>query len=113
MQLILLSKCISLNKLTYDGSYVGFGGNTATLGGGAYLEVNSKFYSETLIYHFVGNKIPYYTIQFLYNSALYGGAVYIADETNNSTCTSLSYMEYSTLTECSFQLLVLTGVNSN
>ena len=94
-------------KLTYDGSYAGFGGNTAMLGGGLFLEVNSKFYS--LIYHFVGNKIPYYTIQFLYNSALYGGAVYIADETNNSTCASSSYMVYSTLTECSFQLLELPG----
>ena len=35
--------------------------------------------------------------------------MYIADETNNSTCASLSYIEYSTLTECSFQLLVLPG----
>ena len=94
-------------KLTYDGSYAGFGANTAVLGGGLYLEVNSKFYS--LIYNFVGNKIPYYTVQFRHNSALYGGAVYIADETNNSTCASLSYMVYSTLTECSFQLLVLPG----
>ena len=91
--------------LTYDGSYAGFAGNTAKFGGGIFLEVNSKFY--TLTYHFVGNKIGkigYYTIQFHFNSALYGGAVYIADETNNSTCASTSYMVYSTLTECSFQM---------
>ena len=48
-------------------------------------------------------------VQFYLNSALYGGAVYVTDKTNNSTCASTYYMVYSTLTECSFQVLALPG----
>ena len=52
-------------RLTYDGSYAGFGVNTAMLGSGLFLEVNSKFY--TLTYNFVIIKlVKLATIQ--YNS---------------------------------------------
>ena len=41
------------------------------------------------------------------NSARYGGAVYVADNTNFGTCASSSYELYSTVTECSFQALTV------
>ena len=65
-------------------------------GGGIYLEQSSKL-SVQLSKHAV-------TI-FINNSADYGGAVYVADETNSGTCESKSFEQYSTKTECFIELL--------
>ena len=68
--------------------------NKAQLGGGVCLEVSSKMYLITTkkLMHFVSNK------------ADYGGAIYVADETNNGTCTSsLDTVTAASESECFFQ----------
>jgi transposase-like protein len=68
--------------------------NTAQLGGGVCLEVSSKIYLITTkrLMHFISNK------------ADYGGGIYIADETNNGTCTSsLDTVTAASESECFFQ----------
>ena len=95
--------------------------NSARLGGGMYLEANSKVYIlksvVTYIYYgdfcegeksFYGNCSSMYTIGFYGNSADYGGAVFVADATNSgSTCTSFSFRVHTTLSECFLQSLAL------
>ena len=75
-------------------TYLHFESNSAKLGGGVCLEVSSIMYlitRERLLY-FVGNQ------------ADYGGAIYIADETNNGTCTSsLDSITAASESECFFQ----------
>ena len=75
--------------------------NVAKMGGGLYLKANAKLYilkymSNTLNLHGVN------TIEFTSNSAHYGGAVYIDDDTNSGTCDS------SSETQCFFQALAVT-----
>ena len=48
-------------------------------------------------------------VLFYENTADYGGAVYIADDTNSAMCASFSFKEYSAPTECSIQMLTLHG----
>ena len=73
------------------------------------FEVKSKVY--ILTHNLVKSNNKGTSIAFILNSAFYGGAVYVADDTNYSTCTSSSYMFYSTITECSIQVLALPGRN--
>ena len=56
--------------------------NNAELGGGMYLEVNSKI---NVLKKFP-NVYKFYYLTFIGNHANYGGAVYVADETNSGTC---------------------------
>ena len=48
-----------------------------------------------------------YTFTFIGNSAEYGGALFVADDTNSGTCASTSYKSYSAATECFIQALTL------
>ena len=61
--------------------------NNAEFGGGMYLEVNSKLYvlKASPIYTF-SSSVRVYFINFTDNNASYGGAVYVADDTNSGTC---------------------------
>ena len=68
------------------------------------LEVNTKV--NILNVSKYDSSDAQYTIEFVANSADYGGAVYVADDTNSATCMSTSYMAYSANTECFFQMLV-------
>ena len=73
--------------------------NRAKLGGGMHLSENAKIYfieSE----HLVTGRII-----FTRNTANYGGALYVKDNTTSGACHSLSYSEYSPSTECFFQTL--------
>ena len=80
--------------ITWDEGTIRFQGNYAQFaGGGVCLELNSKLY--ILIANFY--KTNFY---FVNNSAKYGGAVYVADETTSGTCASESQ---STTTECFIQ----------
>ena len=97
----------SLGGFIYKVSYVAFVRNSAWMGGGMCFEVNSKVY--ILTHNLVKSNNKGTSIAFISNSAFYGGAVYVADDTNYSTCTSSSYMFYSTITECSIQVLALPG----
>ena len=56
--------------------------NNAELGGGMYLEVNSKIN----VLKKSPNVYKIYYLTFIGNHANYGGAVYVADETNSGTC---------------------------
>ena len=74
--------------------------NTAQLGGGMYLEVNPKLYimKNTPI------KITVYLMNLTRNHAYYGGAVYVADDTNSGAC--------SPDNECFLQTLALHQVTT-
>lgn len=91
----------------YTGSLVSFIANDAKLGGGIFLEVNVKFYILKQFTNRATTKYIYHPLTFAQNSACYGGAVYVADNTNSGTCASSSYELHSTSTECSFQALAV------
>ena len=76
-------------------------------GGGICLEVNAKIY----ILMTIDSVSRIYALRFQANRADYGGAVYVADETNSGTCASESYDIYSTITECFIQALSLQHSN--
>ena len=80
--------------------------NHASRGGGIYLEVNAKLYilKKAGVIFVPGT----HTLTFVGNSANYGGAVCVADDTNSGTCASTSYKSYSTATECFIQALALS-----
>ena len=75
--------------------------NTATMGGGIYLELATEV-------HVVKSGNDYtktiYNLRFVENVASYGGAIYNADETNYEICNSNSYHGH-TGTECFLQIL--------
>ena len=76
--------------------------------------MNAKLYILKLIENVWGFEYNKYAFLFSSNLAHYGGAMYVADETNSGTCDSISYGIRSTLTECSMQTLVLhTEQSSN
>ena len=90
-------------------SVVHFSQNSAKKGGGLCLEVNAKLY----VLKTYSSKVSLYALQFTANMAEYGGAVYVADDTNSVTCASTSYQTHYTSTECFMQTLVLHGVVSS
>ena len=82
--------------------------NTAgSAGGGICLEVNAKINVLNVNEH--DSEKPFYTLQFIHNSAYYGGAVYVADNTNSVLCTvtSSSTKIHSMTNECFLQTLVI------
>ena len=86
----------------YTGARINITGNTAERGGGLSLEANAKFY--ILKYeHYNDDDNDFNTTTFAANSADYGGAIYVDDDTNSGTCAS------STETECFFQVFALYG----
>ena len=74
---------------------VTFNSNTAMLGGAFFLSTNTKIYT-ILVGSFV------HRINFRENTAEYGGALYIDDQSNPDLCNG------SSSTECFFQLLALS-----
>ena len=91
-------------------SVVHFSQNSAKKGGGLCLEVNAKLY----VLKPYSSETSLYALHFLSNMAEYGGAVYVADDTNSVTCASTSYQTHYTSTECFMQTLALHAtVNSN
>ena len=82
--------------------------NDAEFGGGMYLEVNSKMYAlKTDLERY---QSPYFVVRsyfmnFTGNLANYGGAVYVADDTNSGTCSHGN--------ECFIQTLALQILNFN
>ena len=94
-----------------DWATIMFKGNDAKFaGGGVCFEQNSKL--NVLMMHYLdlpmGYEIQCEVLVFINNSANYGGAMYVADETNFGTCASESYYNvYSTKTKYFIQLLLL------
>ena len=93
-------------------SVVHFSQNSAKKGGGLCLEVNAKLY-VLKPYTSKRNDETLYALRFTSNMAEYGGAVYVADNTNSVTCASTSYRTHYTSTECFMQTLVLHGTISS
>ena len=91
----------------YTGSKIRFVSNDAvSTGGGIYLENGAKI----IILSKSDSDRPQYTILFDGNTANYGGAVYVADDTISGTCASTSFEASSTTTECFFQTLELKTI---
>ena len=72
--------------------------NRAENSGGLYLEVNAKLYVLKFYYF-----DPEYLLLFRNNHATYGGAIYVADDTNSGACSSDN--------ECFIQTLALSYNN--
>ena len=82
----------------YTGARINITGNSAERGGGLSLEANAKLY---ILKYYVNKYYGVNTATFTANSADYGGAIHVDDDTNSGTCGS------STETECFFQVLAL------
>ena len=102
-------KAVSFNtgypQYVYTGTRINITGNAAERGGGLSLEANTKFYILKYDYHYNDDDNDLInTTTFAANSADYGGAMYVDDDTNSGTCAG------STETECFFQVLTLYGL---
>ena len=99
----------SVSMNAYSGSIVKLINNSAArIGGGICLENNAKVKVLNLKEISYLNKV--YTFEFQGNSAEYGGALYVADDTTSGTCASASYQIHSTVTECFLQVPQLISV---
>ena len=89
----------------YSGARLIFTNNKAEKGGGLSLEANAKLY----ILKYTVHRYYEYTMHdtnttiFIANTADYGGAVYVNDDTNSGTCAEIQK------TECFFQVLAIHG----
>ena len=86
----------------YSGTTITFTENTAERGGGVALEANAKLY--ILKYNATYDRpepLDINTLFFTANRAVYGGAIYVDDDTNSGTCFS------DTSSECFFQVLAV------
>ena len=90
-----------IDRYVYTGARINITGNAAERGGGLSLEANAKLYilkyDHISIYHDDDTTTAIFTA----NSADYGGAIHVDDNTNSGTCAS------NTQTECFFQVLAL------
>ena len=86
----------------YSGSVLSFTENSAKYGGGLSLEANGKVYVEkhSNIYITDNSTMNNKAIEFILNSADYGGALYVDDDTNTVECA------INPNTDCFFQVLL-------
>ena len=104
-----------------------FRDNFAEKGGGLYLELNSKLYilkteQECLWYSILNNtnnicpntdRRTWLRLQFIENSAILGGAIYVSDSDTSGTCVATPFREYSASSECFLQSLALHSVHND
>ena len=105
-----ISSLIISELMERSGSLVLLSGNYAKQGGGICMEVNAKMYILKLQYS--DRELTWWNHRrFILssNSAHYGAAVYISDDTNFATCASTAFKQYSAQTECFMQVLALHG----
>ena len=88
-------------------SQIIFNENLATKGGAVSLEVNAKLY--TFIKVNANPRTLTASLTFNRNKADYGGAIYVADDTNSGICSSSSFRIHFSSTECFLQILGLHG----
>ena len=81
--------------------YIKLANNKAVYGGGICLEASSQFYIRKL------SGASKEAVQYIENSANYGGAIYVADNTTTGTCASSKVQTITTSlqTECFIQIL--------
>ena len=100
-----ISSSIKTTSVLPSSAILNFTNNIAERGGGLSLEANAKLVTVKYLYSIDYSNFLYpsyqqsYTTIFSGNSAKYGGAVYVDDDTNSGTCTS------DPKTECFFQVL--------
>ena len=98
-----ISSFVKITSVLPSSAILNFVNNIAERGGGLSLEANAKLVTEKYLYS-IGLPFTYpsypqsYTTIFSANSADYGGAVYVDDDTNSGTCT------IDPKTECFFQV---------
>ena len=86
-----------------------FVNNTAENGSGLYLEANPKLY--LLKNHRVNKKKHLLNVTFIGNHANYGGAMYVADDTNSGACSSKIECFIQTLAQYQYKDSRLYTVN--
>ena len=86
----------------YDGSRLYVSDNEAEKGGGLCLETSSKLY----ILKSTPRNEPFSVVTFSGNSADYGGAVYVSDDSNSDTCNP-SFTSHYKARECVMQVLAI------
>ena len=77
--------------------------NTTIRGGRIYLESNAKLHLLKSVTERIGSFV-HMMVVFIGNQAEYGGAVYIADETNSGACRNGQ--------ECPLQTLIIDKISS-
>ena len=98
----------------YKGAILNITENTAQKGGGIYLEANSKV---TVLKDYIFNtNVGHNAVNFIGNSAQYGGAIYVDDATYSGSCVSNPFEVKSPKSECfvsivSTQTIVTTNTN--
>ena len=103
-----ISSLIIFSIQSSDKVYLYLSSNTASKGGGACIELNSQFYLTHLFIHVHnGSQKAERTIQLFNNSAEYGGAIYVADDTIFGTCSSGTSETVTVVSqsECFFQII--------
>ena len=108
---------ISSTTRLSDGSKTYIGGNRANRGGGMYLESGAKVYLLKSEMEFRDNvdmlNTSCTTLQINNNTANYGGAVYVNDDTNSATCYATPFSDETAISsECFIQGLRLYTVRS-
>lgn len=83
--------------------------NKAKRGGGVYLEMNSKLY---ILKHTGPLRTTKSLLKFIANSAVYGGAIYVADENNYQTCAIYAECFIQELALYTYSSLEVTSVNN-
>ena len=92
---------INQRQYVYTGARINITGNAAERGGGLSLEINTKLYILKYDNNYNDDDNDFNTTTFTANSADYGGAIHVDDDTNSGTCAS------NTEAECFFQVLAL------
>ena len=87
--------------IKYTGARMSFTNNAAKWGGGLSMEANAKLYILKNSKISTETALDSVTIFFVSNTANYGGALYVDDNTNSGTCTN------DPKTECFFQVLAV------
>ena len=87
------------SNITKDVRYgILFVENKSNRGGGLYLEMTIVYILKSVLY-----SRPYYIINFVGNSADYGGALYVSDDSNSGLCDP-NYTFHFDAKECLFQI---------
>ena len=105
-----ISSSIIFDILSSDKVHLYLRSNTARKGGGACLELNSQFYlTQLFIREENGSEVTERVIHLFNNSAEYGGAIFVADDTIVGTCSSgmSNTVTAVSQSECFFQIIAL------
>ena len=81
----------------YEGAILNITENSAQSGGGICLEANSKI---IMLKDFIFRTTMRNTLKFVGNSAQYGGAIYVDDESNSGSCVSNPFEIKAPKSEC-------------